>query len=42
MNWPKRALMNTQQAPPATQSARLSPVKLASKIAQRRSGGTVS
>ena len=41
MNWPKRALTNTQQAPPATQSARLSPTKVAFRIAQLTSGGTI-
>ena len=30
MNWPKRALTNTQQAPALTQSARVVPVKVAS------------
>jgi len=38
MNWPNRALMKTQQAPPAVQSARLVPEKLALITAQRRSG----
>ena len=40
MNCQKRALMNTQQAPPEVQSSRLVPAKSASSRAHWISGGT--
>src|SRR5918992_5818093 len=40
MNCQKRALMNTQQAPPEVQSSRLVPAKSASSKAHWSSGGT--
>src|ERR671918_116551 len=40
MNCQKRALTNTQQAPPEVQSSRLVPVKSASSSAHGSSGGT--
>ncbi len=38
MNWPKRALTNTQQAPAPVQSSRVVPCQVASSNSQWNSG----